>query len=308
MRFQDALEGFWLDRRRMLSANTVRDYSVTFRRFAAFAHNPEVAKVTARQVNQFLAYLADDLELAPKTVQNAWIALSSFWTWAEGVEGLGAKHIMRQVERPAAKSLPMAPFTEDEVRRMLGAVRFMDAYDRHHDVHVEGKRPTAARDTAILLTMLDTGIRVSELCDLQVLHLDRYTGRLVVQRGKGGKGRTLFLGTAAQRAVWRWLASRGDALPADWLFGSSRGGKMRRESVRLMIVRTGDRAGVTGATPHRFRHTFAINFLRNGGNIAALQQLLGHSTLTMSLRYARIAEVDIETAQRKASPADWWGL
>jgi len=308
MRFMDAVEGFWLDRRRSLSVHTQSDYALTFRRFAQYGDNPVVAKVTARTVNGFLEWLVEEFDLAPKTVQNAWIALSAFWTWAESVEGLGAKHIMRQVEKPAARSLPMECYTEDEVRRMLAAVRVMRAYDRRHEMHVDGKRPTALRDTAILLVMLDTGLRVSELCDLQVRHLDRHTGRITVERGKGGKPRTVFLGSAAQRAVWRWMASREDTAAGAWLFGSSRGGKLKRGACRLMIVRTGERAGVSGATPHRFRHTFAINFLRNGGNMGALQDILGHSSMEMVRRYARLAEVDIASAQRKASPADNWGL
>jgi integrase/recombinase XerD len=310
MRFLEAVDGFWLDRRRELSVHTQQDYGRTFKRFAGFVKNAELSKITPRQVNQFLEWLVEEFEMADKTVLNAWIALSAFWTWAEAVDGVNAKHILRQVPRPDAHSLPMAPFTEDEVRRMMAAVKVMRAYSRRTASHVDGKRPTAARDAAILLVLLDTGLRVSELCGLQLRHLDRVTGRLVVEMGKGRKGRTVFLGQTAQRAVWRWLVSRGDVQSTDWLFGSSRGkaGRMRRESVRMMIVRTGDRAGVQGATCHRFRHTFAINFLRNGGNIAALQELLGHSTLEMVRRYARLAEVDIAQAQRAASPADKWGL
>lgn len=308
MRFLEAVEGFWLDRRRELSPHTQADYARTFKRFATFTKNVELGKVSARQVNQFLEWVQDEFELAPKSVLNCWIALSAFWTWAEMADGVKAKHVLRQVPRPDAHSLPMAPFSEDEVRRMLAAAKVMRAWSRRTQAHVDGKRPTAARDGAMLLVLLDTGLRVSELCDLQIKHLDRATGRLVVEKGKGGKGRTVFLGQAAQRAVWRWLVSRSDVKPGDWLFGSSRGGKLQRQAVRMMIVRTGERAGVTGATPHRFRHTFAINFLRNGGNIAALQEMLGHSTLEMVRRYARLAEVDIATAQRAASPADKWGL
>lgn len=310
MRFLEAVDGFWLDRRRELSVHTQEDYARTFRRFAGYTKNAELGKVTARQVNQFLEWLVEEFDMAPKTVLNAWIALSAFWTWAEAAEEVKAKHILRQVPRPDAHSMPMEPFSEDEVRRMLAATRTMRAYSRRTESHVDGKRPTAARDAAMLLVLLDTGLRVSELCALQVRHLDRVTGRLLVEKGKGNKARMVFLGQAAQRAVWRWMVTRGDVKPADWLFGSSRGGggQLKRQAVRLMIMRTGERAGVHGASPHRFRHTFAINFLRNGGHIAALQDLLGHSTLEMVRRYARLAEVDVANAQRIASPADKWGL
>jgi integrase/recombinase XerD len=311
MRFLEAVEGFWLDRRRELSPNTQSDYARTFRRFAGFVRNAELGKVTPRQVNQFLEWLVEEFDMAPKTVLNAWIALSAFWTWAEGADEVKAKHIIRQVPRPNAHSLPMDPFSEDEMRRLLAAVKVMRAYSRRTESYVDGKRPTAARDAAIILVLLDTGLRVSELCNLQVRHLDRVTGRLLVEKGKGSKARVVYLGQAAQRSVWRWMVSRGEVKQTDWMFGSSRGkkgGKMRRESVRMMIVRTGQRAGVAGATCHRFRHTFAINFLRNGGHIAALQDVLGHSSLEMVRRYARLAEVDIADAQRGASPADRWGL
>jgi integrase/recombinase XerD len=71
-----------------------------------------------------------------------------------------------------------------------------------------------------------------------------------------------------------------------------------------MLIRVGNRAGVRGVTPHRFRHSFALLFLRNGGDSFHLQRLLGHSTLEMTRRYTRLADVDIKEAHRKFSPSD----
>lgn len=306
MRWDDAVEGYWLTRRRSLSEATVLDYALTFRRFGAWIENGELKKVKAAQVNAFLEHLEEDLDLAPKTVLNAWIALSSFWTWAQ--TELKITHVMRQVARPKARPRPMQAFTEDEVRRLLAAATTMNSYDRRNDRHVPGQRPSSARNAAIVLLLVDAGLRASELCELQFRDYDRKSGRLMVEHGKGDKQRVVYLGQSAQRALWRYMTVRPDVAPMAPIIASSRGGPMDRSGLRKLINRFGKTAGVIGATPHRFRHTFAINFLRNGGNMAALQDLLGHASMEMVRRYAHLAEVDLAQAQKTSSPADRWRL
>ena len=83
---------------------------------------------------------------------------------------------------------------------------------------------------------------------------------------------------------------------------------MSKNSLRLLITGLGEKAGVKKCHPHRFRHTFAITYLRFGGDVFTLQALLGHSTLDMVRHYAVSAEIDIQQAHRRASPADNWRL
>ena len=83
---------------------------------------------------------------------------------------------------------------------------------------------------------------------------------------------------------------------------------LSRYGLGRLIGRLGQRSGVRDAYPHRFRHTFAINFLRNGGNIYVLQEILGHSTLEMVRRYVKLAERDLASGHQLASPVANWNL
>jgi integrase/recombinase XerD len=171
------------------------------------------------------------------------------------------------------------------------------------------KRPTRKRDKAIVLVLLDTGIRVSELARLKLDDINFKTGALHIRpfgSGRKTKGMTVFLGKSARSALWLYVAERID--DKDNLFITMKQKPMNRNSIRQIVNNLGVRAGITRAYPHRFRHTFAIQFLRNGGDIFSLQRILGHSSLVMVKEYVRLANVDIQQAHLLASPVDRWGL
>lgn len=308
LHWNDALEGYWLAKRQNFSRHTEADYTRTFHRFHEWLDTDDVAKITPRHVREFLLYLKEDLGLAAKTVNNSWIALSSFWTWLHAEFEL--KHIMRKVERPKYNEKPPEPYTENEVKRLINSCYAMKAYSPAHDCYAEGRRPTAARDAAIMILLVSTGLRAAELCDLNIGDYDRERGKITILAGKGNKTRILFIGKTAMHRIWRYLIVRGieDLRDSEPLFASKNGTRIRTDNLYHLIRRAGERADVSDAGVHRFRHTFAIQFLRNGGSVYELRDMLGHEDLKTSLRYARLAEVDLEAAQRRSNVADAWKL
>ncbi len=128
-------------------------------------------------------------------------------------------------------------------------------------------------------------------------------------KAKGGKGRIVYLGKSVRSFLWRYRAERKDGGDGNApLFLGKIHRPINRDALRQLMIRLGQKVGVRKCHPHRFRHTFAITCLRSGGDVFTLKSLLGHGSLDMVEHYARIAQVDVEQAHRKASPADNWRL
>jgi len=149
--------------------------------------------------------------------------------------------------------------------------------------------------------MLDTGLRASEICGLIMVNLDM-NNKQITAKGKGKKQRILEISNKTAQTIWRYLITRPKLSDDDSLFVGKFDLPLTRGGLLQLTKRTGKRAGVRNAHPHRFRHTFAINFLRNGGNIYALQEQLGHSSLDMVKRYLKLSEQDCAAVHRIASP------
>lgn len=305
-----------------LSPNTIRSYQDDLKQFRGHAGDLDVSRITPQELRAFFAWLRTDYRprrlaggdhpLAPKTLRNKWVSLSAFFRWVS-LE-FGIPNPMESIPAPRFQVAPVEPFLKTDIENLLKASEFSREVrpgDRRRYIM---RRATFRRDRALILTLLDTGLRASELCALKVGDLDPRTGRVEVKHGthggaKGGKGRAVFLGKAARRAVWRYLAEREDGDDADApLFLGKFNRPLNKDALRHLIVSPGRKAEVKKCHPHRFRHTFAITYLRSGGDVFTLQALLGHSTLDMVRRYARIAEIDLQDAHRRASPADNWRL
>jgi site-specific recombinase XerD len=306
IKFSQALHGYTLYAKvRRFSPNTLNDYGNTFVKFQKFLDDdPPLSAITKFQVQEFLSSYD---HLCDKTLLNYHTGLASLWTWAVA-EGFVETHVIRQITPPKPEKKAINPFTEQDVKLMLIACkRSRSHYRLNQPEKSTYSLPCFKRNKAIILTLLDTGLRASELCSASIADLDLENKQITVM-GKGDKERVLEISNKTSHAIWRYLMERPDYSDDTPLFSKEQDLFLSRGGLLQLVKRVGDRAGVHNAHPHRFRHTFAINFLRNGGNIYALQKLLGHSSLDMVKRYLQLSEQDCAAAHRIASPVANWDL
>lgn len=306
MRLSQAMAGFNLAcHARSLSPNTIMDYTRTLRKFQALhPEDPLVRDITTTQIEEFLSLQ----DVSNKSLLNFYIGLSAFWTWCLANE-IATRHVVRKVTPPKPESKAVIPFTQAEVKAILAAVERSRTYFSKSGMrYVSQSNHFADRNYAIILVLLDTGLRATELCNLTIGDVDLQT-RSITSMGKGRKQRHIPMSNRTSQAIWKYkMKFRDGAAISDPLFLSSGKFPMSRDSLAHTLSDIGQRAGINNAHPHRFRHTFAINYLRNGGDIYTLQAILGHSTLEMVRRYLALAQVDLENAHRRASPVENWKL
>lgn len=158
------------------------------------------------------------------------------------------------------------------------------------------------RDRAVLETLYSCGIRVSELTGMDVAHLD-LEGGLARVLGKGGKERLVPVGSYARQALEDYLEERGNPPPDRPLFVNARGGRLTRRSVaRIVDAHMLLISSMRKASPHTLRHTFATHLLEGGADLRAIQELLGHASLSTTQKYTHVSIDRLMEVYDKAHP------
>jgi integrase/recombinase XerD len=160
----------------------------------------------------------------------------------------------------------------------------------------------SARDNALILLMVDTGARRAEVCALNWDDVDIQTGLVRIVEGKGGKTRSVVVGTKTRRALLAYLRELNRE-PREPLFQTSTGHRLTAMGVRSILLRLGKRSGVK-VTPHALRRTFATLSLKAGMNPLHLQALMGHTTLEMTRKYIAMVDDDLVKAHKEYGPID----
>ena len=229
--------------------------------------------------------------LTAQSVQSYVRSLRPFFSWLHR-ERYTQQNILATLRLPKAPIKVVEILTDEEAARILNCI--------------DAGNCSGSRDAAMLVTFLDSGLRLSELIGLTMgdTHLDE--GYVKVM-GKGAKERIVPIGTLAQKSLQRYIFHFRDESfdrPDDNLFLTLEGKPMSGNSVKLIMARIAKKSGVERLHAHLCRHTFATNYLVNGGDIFSLQQILGHTSLEMVRRYVTLASAHVRVQHRKFSPMD----
>jgi len=282
--------------------HTIASNRSTFNKLFWFLRFKGHEAVGKQELKQFLHYLQQDPGqagrwgnpketklLRPITVRDYHRCLATFFNWLVEEEVILLSP-MRKVKAPSCKKTQKEPLARDQVKALLEACKVS---------------PSPRRDEAIVLMLLDTGLRAAELCNLKIKDMD-FKNRSAKVVGKGNKIRMTYWGIGTARALARYLRHQ-DRHSDDSVFTSDKGTltgcALTPSGLYQIMTRLGRIAGVKCGC-HDWRRTCAVSLLRNGANLISVQRLLGHETLEITRGYLALAEADIENQHREHSPVD----
>jgi integrase/recombinase XerD len=255
------------------SEKTIKSYRTTLFGFIAFLKSngkQHIETVTREDLSAYVEY-EQDRGMSPSTVNTRTRAIYSFLQFFADRDVIHPKVLSRKIRIKIPEALPRAIDPED-IRLLLGAI-------------------DNTRDRAMILVLLRTGMRIGELLNTTLEDLNLKEKRIeIYQAQKNRVGRVVYISDDARAALKRWLTYRPPKGP--YVFYGQRGGPLTYETARTHFAKYVDKAGLAhkGYTLHCLRHTFASELLNAGMRLECLQQLLGHSSIEMTRRYARLTD------------------
>jgi site-specific recombinase XerD len=252
------------------SHQTSRVYRYDLEMFFKYIGVPP-QQVQPNHVRMFLAHLKTDKGYANASLRRKLACLRSFFRFLQQRELVSADPTTGIVTPKLGQRLPRTIPPED-VKRLLWAAQNVEK--------------NMTRTHAILQVLYSTGVRVSELCNIDIEDIDFSEGTIRVC-GKGNKERIVLLTVPAMNAIVEYLQFRPATGP---LFLNRRGQRLSPVTVQRTVRAVAKRAGVTSkVTPHAIRHSFATHMLERGADVRVLQELLGHSNLSTTQIYTHVS-------------------
>jgi integrase/recombinase XerD len=280
---QESYLDFILSRQVMLcTPRTMKFYRDTLGKFLEWLGGEEVTEpeqITAKHVRAFLASYAERgcKDSYIHTYARSIRTFIRFLFQEEYIPKLVA------IQMPKIGEMRLPVLSIDEVKQVLKACDHQ-------------------RDKAIILLMVDTGLRLAEVCSLNWGDIDLSTGICIVRMGKGKKSRSVVLGVVTRRMLlsYRRAVPNNDDTP---VFQTSTGKRLAPFGLRSILVRLSKQSGVYFSA-HALRRTFVVLSLRGGMSLAHVQAFMGHSSPTMTMHYAQLVDDDLIAAHQEHGPVD----
>ncbi|MER3447445.1 MAG: tyrosine recombinase XerC [Candidatus Dadabacteria bacterium] len=279
---------------RNYSDHTVRAYMADLSEFNGFLKErgilndgDNISCVDEVSIRAYIGWLYGRKN-SKKTISRKLASIRTFFEFLMR-EGILRKNPAKLIPTPKGEKKLPAFLTVDEAFKLIGTA--------------ETKRVLGLRDRAILELLYSSGIRVSELVGINLSNID-LTGSLLKVLGKGSKERVVPLGSKAQEAIRQFMERRHELHPkGDFLFVNSRGGRLTTRSVGRMVKKYSIISGIPkNVSPHVLRHTFATHLLGGGADLRAIQEMLGHSSLSTTQRYTHTSIEKIMEIYDKTHP------
>ena len=286
------ITAFIIDRQaRRCSPKTISFYEDELRLFQKYLLENEILVMSEILPDDIRQYLIDlSARRSQGGVHAAYRAIKAFFNWYEAeIDEPLYRNPIKRVKPPKITATPLPGVSLEHIQALLRTCA------RDH---------LGQRDRAMILALLDTGLRRNEFLALNYADLNLKTGAVIVKAGKGGEPRTIFAGHRVRREIVRYLRYRGDLLPRSPLWTTQSGERLTPSGLRQVLRRRAGLAGIPAPQIHDFRRAFALQALRNGANLITLMRLMGHTSTRTLARYLRLVDDDLRQAHEEISPVD----
>jgi site-specific recombinase XerD len=288
IQLRDAFSVFLVDRKaRGFTPSTIVYYEQKLGAFITWAEKQGVKTVGNITPNAIRTYIVVLQERGQKvmTIIGSTRAIRAFCNFAVA-EGWIDRSPMSTVPNPKPPKHILPAFAPEEVQRLLAAA-------------------PDTRTRALVLFLLDTGLRAAEVAKLNGADIDLQVGAVRVIEGKGRKDRTAYMGAKARRALVAYYAEAGWPAADGAVWRATRtGARLTDSGIRQALTDLGAAAKVEHCHPHTFRRTFALWALRAGMNIHVLARIMGHEDIQVLRQYLPFVEADLHAAHQAAAPVD----
>ena len=286
MNLDDAVQLFIQDRETSsCGIYAIKAYQQHLMLLSKFLRSRNTTCIEEVSPQQLISYLADlrSHNLSPATVRQRATHIRTFFRWV---------HTVKLIDTDPSDSI-LIPRRPKQLPKTL----------KPEEIKTLAATELPTRDKALLFLILDSGLRRSEVAQLELDDVDLQRGMAHVRHGKGNKERWVIFADKARDALTAWLHERHALCGVSALFTTKDGEAIKPGGIYKAVRRAALKAGVP-ARPHRLRHTFATNYLDRGGNIHDLQALMGHESITTTMIYVSVSLQKIREHYKQLSLLD----